>query len=142
MTEVSPQPACRQEDSDRNRHESGFVYSHRSRPPEVVHAKGSCGILARSTPLPAAGSSLTMSTHNRETDPFVLLRTKFQRPRLRPSLVPRPRLLDQLHACLKQSGSFGTLGFARKLILVSAPAGNGKTTALGQWLDDCPHPSA
>jgi LuxR family maltose regulon positive regulatory protein len=83
-----------------------------------------------------------MSIENRKTEPFVLLRTKFQRPRLRTSLVPRLRLLQQLNAGLRQSGLPGSVGFARKLILVSAPAGYGKTTALGQWLDDCASASA
>jgi LuxR family maltose regulon positive regulatory protein len=93
-----------------------------------------------------------MSTPNRESDPFVLLRTKFQRPRLRANLVSRPRLLDLFHVCLKQSsfpesntqgsGYQVNLGFTRKLLLVSAPAGYGKTTALSQWLDECPYPCA
>jgi LuxR family maltose regulon positive regulatory protein len=58
------------------------------------------------------------------------------------NLVARPRLLDRLQDCLKQNGSSADTGFARKLILVSAPAGYGKTTLLGQWLEVCPHPLA
>jgi LuxR family maltose regulon positive regulatory protein len=83
-----------------------------------------------------------MSTENKKTEPFVLLRTKFQRHRLRTSLVPRPRLLEQLNAGLRQGDLPGSVGFTRKLILISAPAGYGNTTALGQWLDDCAYPSA
>ena len=83
-----------------------------------------------------------MSDPNRETDPFVLLRIKFQRPRLRDDLVPRPRLLDQLRASLRQNGPSESSSFAHKLILISAPAGYGKTTTLGQWIADCPYPSA
>jgi LuxR family maltose regulon positive regulatory protein len=46
-------------------------------------------------------------------------------------LIPRQRLLDRLHA-----------GSGRKLTLISAIAGTGKTTLLVQWLADCPQPSA
>jgi LuxR family maltose regulon positive regulatory protein len=66
-----------------------------------------------------------------ETGVYPLIRTKFQKPRLPGDLIPRRRLLDQLHA-----------GSERKLTLISAMAGTGKTTLLAQWLEECPQPSA
>lgn len=53
-----------------------------------------------------------------------LLQTKLSTPRLRPSLVPRPRLIDKLN-----QGLTGKL-----LALISAPAGFGKTTLVAEWL--------
>ena len=52
-----------------------------------------------------------------------LLETKLYRPGPRPGLVPRPRLSEQLDR-----------GAASKLMLVSAPAGFGKSTLLAEWL--------
>ena len=52
-----------------------------------------------------------------------LLATKLYMPPLRPDLVPRPRLVERLDA-----------GLHRKLTLVSAPAGSGKTTLVSAWL--------
>jgi len=52
-----------------------------------------------------------------------LLRTKLYVPPLRPNLVPRPRLIEQLSVGLKGA-----------LTLISAPAGYGKTTLIGGWL--------
>lgn len=46
-----------------------------------------------------------------------LLTTKLYIPPVRPELVPRPQLIERLNA-----------GLHRKLTLVSAPAGFGKTT--------------
>ncbi len=57
--------------------------------------------------------------------PTPLLTTKFYIPPPRPSLVSRPRLTEQLNAG-PRSG--------RKLTLVSAPAGFGKTTLLSEWV--------
>ena len=54
-----------------------------------------------------------------------LLETKLYIPKWRPGLVPRARLIGRLHQ-----------GTARKLTLVSAPAGFGKTTVLAEWLAD------
>ena len=54
-----------------------------------------------------------------------ILATKLYRPPLRPDRVPRPRLTGQLNA-----------GLHRKLTLVSAPAGFGKTTLISEWLED------
>ena len=51
-----------------------------------------------------------------------LLTTKLHIPPLRPDLVPRRRLLDRLET-----------GLWRKLTLISAPAGFGKTTLLSEW---------
>jgi LuxR family maltose regulon positive regulatory protein len=54
-----------------------------------------------------------------------LLQTKLFIPRLRPSLVPRHRLIEQLNQ-----------GKQGKLTLVSAPAGFGKTTLVVAWLEE------
>ncbi len=53
-----------------------------------------------------------------------LLLTKLYKPRAVSAWIPRPRLMEALDA-----------GLSRKLILVDAPAGYGKTTLLAQWLD-------
>ena len=52
-----------------------------------------------------------------------LLATKLHIPSSSQALVPRPRLLERLNQ-----------GMERKLILLSAPAGFGKTTLLCEWL--------
>ena len=55
--------------------------------------------------------------------PAALLETKLYVPRSRRGLVLRPRLSERLDR-----------GTASKLVLVSAPAGFGKTTLLAEWL--------
>jgi ATP/maltotriose-dependent transcriptional regulator MalT len=52
-----------------------------------------------------------------------LLRTKLYIPPLRHEQVPRPRLIERLNA-----------GLDRKLTLISAPAGFGKTTLVSEWV--------
>ncbi len=52
-----------------------------------------------------------------------LLITKLYIPPLRQELVSRPRLIERLNA-----------GLGRKLTLISAPAGFGKTTLLSEWI--------
>jgi len=56
-----------------------------------------------------------------------LLETKLYVPGRRPGLVRRPRLSERLDR-----------GLGRKLMLVSAPAGFGKTTLLAEWLANQP----
>jgi LuxR family maltose regulon positive regulatory protein len=53
-----------------------------------------------------------------------LLTTKLYTPLTRPDLVSRPRLIERLNA-----------GIRRKLTLVSAPAGFGKTTLICEWIN-------
>jgi len=60
-----------------------------------------------------------------------LLTTKLYIPLVRPELVSRPRLIERLNA-----------GLHRKLTLVSAPAGFGKTTLLSEWVGGCERPVA
>jgi LuxR family maltose regulon positive regulatory protein len=57
-----------------------------------------------------------------------LLATKLYIPPTRLELVSRPRLLERLNAGLSEDG------FTRKLTLVSAPAGFGKTTLVSEWV--------
>lgn len=55
---------------------------------------------------------------------YPLLSTKLYIPEPRPGLVQRTRLVERLNK-----------GILRKLTLVSAPAGFGKTTLLSEWID-------
>jgi ATP/maltotriose-dependent transcriptional regulator MalT len=58
--------------------------------------------------------------------PETLLRTKLYIPPLLPNLVPRPFLIERLNQGLQPG---------RKLTLISAPAGFGKTTLVAEWLN-------
>ena len=60
-----------------------------------------------------------------------LLATKLFVPPPRPNAVPRPRLVERLNA-----------GLHRKLTLLAAPAGFGKTTLLGEWVARNQRPTA
>jgi LuxR family maltose regulon positive regulatory protein len=60
-----------------------------------------------------------------------ILATKLYVPPPRPSAVPRPRLIERLNE-----------GLRHKLTLISAPAGFGKTTLLGEWAATLPRPAA
>lgn len=60
-----------------------------------------------------------------------LLSTKLFIPKPRPNLVSRPRLIEQLND-----------GLHKKLTLISAPAGFGKTTLVSKWVDSYKRPVA
>lgn len=66
-----------------------------------------------------------------------LLLAKLRMPRLRSSFVVRPRLIARLNEALTQENSSH-----RRLTLISAPAGYGKTTLLSQWLSGSHYPVA
>jgi LuxR family transcriptional regulator, maltose regulon positive regulatory protein len=57
-----------------------------------------------------------------------VLSTKLFAPSRRLGLVARPRLVGRLDAALDSHG---------RLSLISAPAGFGKTTLVGSWIDEC-----
>jgi LuxR family maltose regulon positive regulatory protein len=61
--------------------------------------------------------------------PPLLLQTKLYVPPVRPELVSRPRLIERLSA-----------GLRRKLTLVCAPAGYGKTTLVNAWVRSVDQP--
>ena len=54
-----------------------------------------------------------------------VLATKLYIPPPRPNAVPRPRLIERLNEGLRAG---------RKLALISAPAGFGKTTLVSEWI--------
>src|SRR3982751_6127200 len=60
-----------------------------------------------------------------------ILTTKLYIPPPRPNVVRRSRLTERLNA-----------GLHRKLILIAAPAGFGKTTLVGAWATNCDWPAA
>ena len=66
-----------------------------------------------------------------ETQPIYLLRTKLNRPTLTSDHVQRAALKERLDAASNQP-----------VILVSAPAGYGKSTLVSYWLDTIEKPSA
>ena len=57
-------------------------------------------------------------------EPIIILKAKLNRPSVTRELLVRPRLLDLLNS-----------GLHRRLTVVSAPAGFGKTTLVSSWLD-------
>src|SRR5688572_24279014 len=59
--------------------------------------------------------------------------TKLYIPPPRPKVVSRPRLIEQLNEGLSSG---------RKLTLISAPAGFGKTTLVSEWVFGCGRPAA
>ena len=63
--------------------------------------------------------------------PTPILATKLYIPRLRPNVVLRPRLLEQLNE-----------GLHGKLTLIAAPAGFGKTTLVSEWVALIERPTA
>ena len=65
--------------------------------------------------------------------PAPLLTTKLYLPPLRLRSVPRPRLVERLN---------DGLAAGNRLTLVSAPAGFGKTTLVGEWVAGCGRPVA
>src|SRR6266568_2259498 len=58
--------------------------------------------------------------------PTPILATKLYIPRFRPHVVIRPRLIERLNE-----------GLHRKLTLIAAPAGFGKTTLVSAWVAGC-----
>ena len=66
-----------------------------------------------------------------------ILATKLYIPPPPPSIVRRPRLIGRLNEGLPQNQWFG-----RKLTLISASAGFGKTTLVSEWLAGCQRPIA
>ena len=62
-----------------------------------------------------------------------ILATKLYIPPPRPKIVLRPRLIERLNEGLSAG---------RKLTLISAPAGFGKTTLVSEWIAGCGRPVA
>ncbi len=71
------------------------------------------------------------ATRNVSLSPDLLLATKLTAPQARPTHVARPRLITRLQT-----------GIWRKLVLVVAPAGYGKTTLLSAWIASSTLPAA
>ncbi len=65
--------------------------------------------------------------------PAPILATKLYIPPARPGVVPRPRLIERLNEGLSSG---------RKLTLISASAGFGKTTLVSEWIAGCQRPAA
>lgn len=62
-----------------------------------------------------------------------ILATKLYIPPVQPQLVLRPRLVEQLNEGAASN---------RKLTIISAPAGFGKTTLVTEWISGCERPAA
>jgi LuxR family maltose regulon positive regulatory protein len=68
----------------------------------------------------------TQATSGTFMQQYPILQTRLHLPTIRPEPVSRPRLIERLNA-----------GLHRKLTLVSAPAGFGKTTLVSEWGAGC-----
>lgn len=79
-------------------------------------------LLSNSTATESASERVRREA-NSKSEP--LLATKLYIPPVRPQLVPRPRLLQQLDEGLQRTPG---------VTLISAPAGFGKTTLVSEWV--------
>ncbi|MEM7132540.1 MAG: LuxR C-terminal-related transcriptional regulator [Chloroflexota bacterium] len=70
-----------------------------------------------------------MNSSSTPSEPIIVLQTKLYPPQARPHFIQRPQLVDYLNQ-----------GLDRKLTLITAPAGYGKTTIVSQWLDNLRSP--
>jgi LuxR family transcriptional regulator, maltose regulon positive regulatory protein len=112
---------------------TGYWYAYRSHGQRTV--KRYLGVAATVTiaRLENVAGMLTSVIHDMPTiqerweapAPISLLLPKLLPPRLPSSLVARPRLLQRLDVALE-----------RKITLLVAPAGFGKTTVVNQWMND------
>ncbi len=84
--------------------------------------------VAESTPQPGLSAPLDHDSPGSEPA-FPIIHTKIQPPRRRPDLLLRSRLVNQVHAMLD-----------RKLIILSAPAGYGKTSLLVDFAETSEFP--
>jgi len=108
-------------------HEAATQVPSDERAPSVLHSKGE-----GTRDVPAMGTDATTVRSARpgiQRDP--LLFTKLHVPRPRAQLVPRSHLVERLQQ-----------GMECAFMLVSAPAGFGKTTLLAQWLAESTLPVA
>ena len=89
--------------------------------PDIKNIKG------KTEPEPTAVAGTTADNIEKQNGgvPTNILATKLYIPPPRPKIVLRPRLIERLNA-----GLYG------KLILISAPAGFGKTTLVSGWIGD------
>ncbi len=74
---------------------------------------------------------MTTRVKNIEDTKYPVIATKLYAPKPKPNLVHRIHLIEQLN-----------MGINQKLTLISAPAGFGKTTLLGEWLSQSKIPVA
>src|SRR5437016_831940 len=72
-----------------------------------------------------------LGSRRRRENVTPILATKLYLPRLRLNVVSRPRLLERLNE-----------GLRRKLTLIAAPAGFGKTTLVSEWVALIERPTA
>lgn len=105
-----------------NRHTSKR-YAGRAADLSMEHLEEIAGILAdaEKSTRPAA----LQQQRNNATAAFPLLEPKFRTPHIPAMLVKRARLFEKLDT-----------GLERRLTLLCAPAGFGKTTLAGQWLNE------
>jgi LuxR family maltose regulon positive regulatory protein len=98
-----------------------------ARPPPDATAKvtGLAGTEAAATDGPTAADDQVRERPRQSASGNPLLLTKLAVPSARSFLVPRPRLSERLEE-----------GLGPQLILVSAPAGFGKSTLLGTWASE------
>jgi LuxR family maltose regulon positive regulatory protein len=107
---------------------SPFSYSR-----QVETIAGYASFVARSARQPGKDVPNQIESSYNVAMAEALLKTKLHAPALRTNIVPRQRLIERLDQGL-QSG--------RRLTLVSAPAGFGKTTCVVEWLNTLQLPVA